>query len=98
MHAFAQLRVIGSSAAQQAREITQQPAVGSEAIERAMERRNASRNPGRYKPAAMQRDEPPDDEPLELTPRPAPSPQEVARASTSTKVGAWTAKTLAEWG
>jgi hypothetical protein len=46
----------------------------------------------------MQRDEPPDDEPLELAPRPAPSPQEIARASTSTKVGAWTAKQLAEWG
>jgi hypothetical protein len=46
----------------------------------------------------MQRDEPPDDEPLELASRPAPSPQEIVRASTSTKVGAWTAKTLAGWG
>src|SRR6476620_6040752 len=63
-----------------------------------MERRIASRIPWRYKPAAMQRDEPPDDEPLELAPRPAPSSQEIARASTSTTVGAWTAKQLAEWG
>jgi hypothetical protein len=98
LHAFAPLRVIGSSAAQRAREITQQPVVVSEAIERAMERQIASPNSGRYKPAAMQRDEPPDDEPLELMPRPAPSPQEIARTSTSTKVGAWTAKTLAGWG
>src|SRR3954465_9055147 len=63
-----------------------------------MESRIASRTPRRYKAAAMQRDEPPDDEPLELAPRPAPSPQEIACASTSTKVGAWTAKQLAEWG
>ena len=72
--------------------------VESEAIERAEERRIASWIAPRYMYAAMQRDEPPDDEPLELVPRPAPSPEEVARASTSTKVGAWTAKQLAEWG
>ena|SRR3712207_8444822 len=39
----------------------------------------------------------PSDELVELAPRPAPSPGEVARASASA-TGAWTAKQLAEWG
>jgi hypothetical protein len=42
-------------------------------------------------------DEPPDEVPLELAPRPAPSPAEVMAAST-TSTGHWPARTLAQWG
>src|SRR5690348_15448328 len=42
-------------------------------------------------------DEPSDEVPLELAPRPAPSPAEVMAAST-TSTRHWSARTLAPWG